>query len=263
MKMEELIEEGVHTSPLTLLSIKDKRLIDKINNYLPYSIGIEIECNKSPTFNIANFYNVPDIMDVSIDSNEQRFRIPNGLRGLICLFNICYELKLNSELNPDSGHHYHIDMTNTYHLLNNSIINKNEKWILNELNSWRYKGTYNTRQIHFNAGHNWMRFQSSFKTAEIRIGNMTFDYEVIIKRLIHACDIIQTLNKQLVDKETIVYTHPNIEQQKVRIKTIGCNNKVNYFSNKLSKLIHENTKSELNITDDDKKQIIDNRVIKI
>jgi hypothetical protein len=262
MQFEELIEDGINNCPLALLSIKDKDLINKINNYLPYSIGIEIECMKSPNFNLDNFLNIPDIINVSIDDNEQRFRIQNGLSGLICLYNICDELKINSELNPDSGHHYHIDMTNTYHLLSNEFIESNRYWILEELDKWEYKGTYNTRGVKFDSMHWWMRFQNGFKTAEIRIGNMTFDYEIIIKRLIHACNIIQRLNKQLIEKETIIYTKPNFEQLKTRIKYSKYNNKLDYLNNQLL-LLNKDNKETKETSNEEKRQIIKNRIIKI
>lgn len=257
MKIEELIEESIYTYPLALLSIKDKQLITKINEYLPYSIGIEIECNKSSNFNLNRFTNIPDIMSVNIDDYEQRFRIPNGLCGLICLYNICNELKVNSELNFGSGNHYHIDMTYTYHLLSDKFIKDNENWILKELDEWGYEGTYNRRTINFSANHNWMRFQNDFKTAEIRIGNMTFDYEVIVKRLIHACKIIRRLNLQLVNKEHITYNKPDFEKLKSTIKYTTYNSKLEYLTAQL-----QNFKENI-ITDEDKKQIIKNRIIQI
>ena len=257
MNMKEIIEEGVHTSPLTLLSIKDKDLIHTINNYLPYSIGIEIECNKSSNFDLNRFQNIPDIMEVDVDITEQRFRIPNGLSGLICLYNICNELKVNSELNPDSGHHYHVDMTNTYHLITSDIVKHTRDWMLNELDSWEYLGKYNARDITFTNNHNWVRFQDSFKTAEFRIGNMTFDYEVIVKRLIHACKIIQRLNKELTQFENILYNSPNIELLKLR-----SNNNTNIrLENLIRKL--SNFKQNVEVTNEEKKEIIKHRVIKI
>jgi hypothetical protein len=260
MKIEELIEEGVYTSPLALLSIKDNKLINKINEYLPYSIGIEIECGKLSNFSLSKFKNIPNILDVNIDDNEQRFRIPNGLCGLICLYNICNELKLNSSLNPASGHHYHIDMTYTYNLLSTEFIKSNKDWILTELDSWEYIGNYNYRNVEFNTNHNWVRFQECFRTAEFRIGNMTFDYEVIVKRLIHACKIIRKLNLQLIEKEHIIYTKPNFEQLKNTIKYITYNSKLDYLTAQLAS-IKQNTVTELN--NEEKKQIIKNRVIQI
>ncbi len=258
MNIKDVIEEGVYTSPLTLLSIKNKDLINSINNYLPYSIGIEIECNKSSNFSLDKFTTIPDILSVDIDDAEQRFRIPNGLSGLICLYNICNELKSNSELNPDSGHHYHIDMTNVYNLLNCKFIELNSNWILNELDTWGYKGTYNRRDVQFSTSHTWVRFQESFKTAEFRIGNMTFEYDIIVKRLIHASNIIQRLNKQLISYENIIFNKPNIELLKYRIEH-NTNSKLEYLINKLSKF----KESSIELNNDEKKEIIKNRIIKI
>jgi len=262
MKFEELIEVGVYTSPLALLSIKDAKVVDKINNYLPYSIGIEIECMKSPEFNLENFTSIPDIMDVKIDSEEQRFRIPNGLVGLICLYNICERLKINSELNPESGHHYHIDMTHTYDMLSNEFIKSNEDWILRELDTWEYGGTYNRRQIEFNCSHNWMRFQSDFKTAEIRIGNMTFDYDIIVRRLIHACQIIRKLNYKLVNQELLVFGKPDIHLLQSQVINAKYKSKMDYLMKQLASL-EEDSNNEVQSTEEQRKQVIKNRVIKI
>lgn len=259
MEHKELIEDGIYSCPLVLLSIKDKAILNTINDYFPYSIGIEIECGKSPNFELHNFLDIPNILEVNIDSNEQRFRIPNGLAGLICLYNICEELATNSEINPNSGHHYHVDMTNTYHLLSSDFISNNENWILKELDSWNYGGMYNVRRIEFSSSHHWVRFQREFKTAEFRIGNMTFDYSIIVKRLIHASSIIQRLNKQLVTIENITYIEPNFKELKSRIKYFKSNSKLQYLTNQLLSL-----KENLNIVSaEEQKQIVNNRIIKI
>ena len=210
MTQIELIEDAIYKYPLVLLTIQDEALIQIINDYLPYSIGIEIECPKSKDFNLSDFTSIPDIMEVNITSQEQRFRIPNGLAGLICLFTICEQLKINSELNPESGHHYHIDMTNGFDQLTDKYVRANADWMLKELNSWGYTGKYNTRKIELSMSTNWVRFQPSFKTAEFRIGNMTFDYSIIVKRLIHACQIIKRLKSPLVNDE-IIYKKSSVD----------------------------------------------------
>ena len=45
-KIDELIKRGVFNTPLLLLSIKNNDIKNICNYYLPYSVGIEIECNK-------------------------------------------------------------------------------------------------------------------------------------------------------------------------------------------------------------------------
>ena len=259
MTQIELIEDAIYKYPLVLLTIQDKKLIDQINKYLPYSIGIEIECDLSPNFDLDNFKNIPDIIEVRIDASEQRFRIPNGLSGMICLYNICEQLKVNSLLNLGSGHHYHVDMTNSFHALNANYIEDNEHWMLKELDTWGYTGSYNKRRVAFDMGHNWIRFQNEFKTAEFRIGNMTFDYEIIIKRLIHASQIITRLITPLNVNLDIKYKQPNIPNLET---IINCNNtKINTLYKQLEKL---NPKPI--VEDDDnvyRKEVIKNRVIKL
>ncbi len=203
MRKSELVKECVFHTPLVLLTTKDEEIIEEANKFLPFSTGFEIECNQLPNFDSSSFKIIPNILDVGIDSSEQRFRIPNGVNGLICLYNICEQLKLNSELNPKSGIHYHIDMTAWYDIVTQSFINSNAEWILKELDSWKYDGTFNSRTCQFNTNHNWVRFQESFKTAEIRIGEMTFDYELLVKRIVHANSIIKRLKAKLTDDEEV------------------------------------------------------------
>lgn len=201
MKKSELVKECVFHTPLVLLTTKDEEIIEEANKFLPFSTGFEIECNQLPNFDASGFKLIPNILDVGIDSYEQRFRIPNGVNGLICLYNICEQLKLNSELNSSSGIHYHIDMTSWYDLVNSSFIEKNSDWILKELDSWKYAGVFNSRTCKFDTNHNWVRFQSQFRTAEIRIGEMTFDYELLVKRIVHANSIMKRLKLKLTEDE--------------------------------------------------------------
>lgn len=160
---------------------------------LPFSIGIEIECDKLPTFNIEDFNNIPYILDVDIDSSEQRFRIPSGLKGLKCLYDISMMLYKNSLINVESGIHYHIDCTSFFDKITKDVLEENSKGILLELDDWEYKGTYNRREINFHMRHCWIRRQESFKTLECRIGEMTFDYKLLFLRIVHLSQIIKDL----------------------------------------------------------------------
>lgn len=180
-----VLEECVYNTPLALLELKDKDSIDYVNNLLPYSVGIEIECHRGPDYNIKFFEDIPNIMDVVVDGGEQRYRIPKGIDGMVCLYRLCILLKEYS-LMTDSGHHYHIDLEEI-NGINNTFLEKHSSWILKELEKWKYSGTYNKKRIG-----GWIR-RSHFPTLEFRIGNMTFEYDVIIKRLIHASDIVRRL----------------------------------------------------------------------
>src|SRR5687768_16362332 len=120
-----MIEDMAFNSPLSLLAIKDKQVIQYLNELIPYSRAFEIECDKSPVYSNEAFRNIPDIMDVNNSDFEQRYRIPNGLRGIICIYNISTQLKINSLLNPHSSIHYHTDCTDCYYNIS-SLIQKPE-----------------------------------------------------------------------------------------------------------------------------------------
>lgn len=208
--LSKTIQDCINYNPVALLKINSKALRDKIEDVLPYSTGFEIEC--SPKYNyqeqlyskleyVKVMESIENIVHVNCDSSEQRFRIPKGINGLICLQEISKNLIKYCELNPLSGIHYHIDFTDCYDDLNSKFISENSSWMLEELDSWNYKGTYNRRNCQFDTSHHWIRFQSSFKTMEIRIGEMTFDYQLLLKRILHANEIARKLKSILGTRE--------------------------------------------------------------
>ncbi len=89
--------------------------------------------------------------------------------------------------------HYHIDCTDCYRTIRNHVDSYpcEGNWILDELDSWGYKGTYNGRRIG-----GWLR-ANSLETLEYRCGEMTFDYQDLIKNIIHANDITKRLKKEI------------------------------------------------------------------
>lgn len=206
------------------LSILDPDVIEVADYLLPYSVGFEIECfmKNEATFPKKDFADIPNIMHTQIDSSEQRFRIPNGIEGLICLEDITLLLKQHSLLDPDSGIHYHIDCTDSYDMFNSELIKTHEPWILLELEQWDYKGNYNKKRCAFDGSANWLRFQSSYKTAEFRIGEMTFEYSTILTRMIHACDIISRLKNYAVN-EYVQKHNPILQYKKENINEILTN----------------------------------------
>lgn len=169
--------------------------------YLPHSIGIEIECgyNKSIDLDIIKeeWSKLPIMEKNSPNDRENKFRISNGKNGLIGLFEISNYCKQYLLLNEDSGIHYHVDAPwvkegNDLYLpenLNEFVKN----FILQELDSWDYKGTYNTRNISYNSKGNWVNMRSYFGTVEYRIGEMTFDYPLLLKRILHISKLTEYL----------------------------------------------------------------------
>jgi hypothetical protein len=211
--LSKTIQDCINYNPVALLKINSKVLLEKIDDILPYSTGFEIECSPRSKYNrteniahkdleyVKAFKSIENIIDVNCDSSEQRFRIPPGLKGLICLQEISKNLIKYCELNPQSGIHYHIDFTDLYEDLSSDFVKKNSVWILKELEEWNYRGSFNTKDCQFNTGTFWVRFQRDFKTMEIRIGEMTFDYKLLLKRILHANEIARKLKSILGTKE--------------------------------------------------------------
>lgn len=263
MKKEEenIIKRAIDNQPLKLLTLaRDLESISYIDSYLPFSIGIEFESPQNENFDIGRFTSIPNIMAVDCDSAEQRLRIPSGILGMICLWHITEALAINCDLNPLSGIHYHVDMTENYHLLNDRNVLDNKDWMLKELDKWKYPGAYNRRDIKFNCNHNWMRFQYEFKTAEIRIGEMSFDYSILIKRIIHLCSIIKQLSNNIGGR--IKYKRPIIINNPIGlisyqyVKGLVVNENLINLQNKLKKL-----KTEQDIIEEDIEAIMNRRII--
>lgn len=187
------LEEALLISP-ELVESHDKRF-DISNELIPYSTGFEIECivNKQEPFR-----NINNLVDFSYsEGGEVRFRIKKGFEGFQTLFEISKNLNNHAHLNPESGIHYHIDFTDIWNNDTTEIIKDcidfNKEWILNELESWNYTGSYNRRDITF-YGHTWIRF-NSLGTMEFRLGNMTFDYKELCNKIIHANSIAKRFKK--------------------------------------------------------------------
>lgn len=160
------------------------------DHYLPHDTGIEIECSTTKEWKKELFDEIPDLVSNDSTDGEQRFRIPSGLKGFRCLYNIC-ELLKQTCLYSHSGIHYHIDMRHTYKSIVNQAFMKNtEDYIIKELESWDYKGTYNSKRLG-----SWYRFQAGYETIELRVGEMTFDYNTMCKRIVHGHYIVKILEK--------------------------------------------------------------------
>jgi hypothetical protein len=181
-----VVEDIVYTNPSLLLNFDQYEKLGLL--YLPYSVGIEFECDQKSTYNLEVFKNISNIMAVDVDNAEQRYRIPNGINGLICLFDLSLKLKEYSLLN--GGIHFHVDFTDNPECITQENVDCHKEWILTELDSWEYGGTYNKRDIAINS-RKWVRFNTygSKTTMEFRMMNQTFEYSMLAKRIIHGCNI--------------------------------------------------------------------------
>lgn len=201
---KELILKCIYENPLVLLAFKNQESIDYINSFLPYSTGFEIECNKLLIYDKKNFASIPNILDVNPSDNEQRFRIPNGIRGFICLYFIAQALKTNCSLNTGSGVHYHVDCVDIFKDMNNdTFIAANNDWIIEELIEWKTALDINSHNAKCSQGRAWVRYAYEHRTIEIRIGEMSFEYEVLVKRIIDSNRIVKKLKGKLLDSKEL------------------------------------------------------------
>jgi len=191
----ENINDVIKICPI-VLDKEDKDVQDLALFYLPYSTGFEIECECKEDVNKFEFQKL-QLLHLDINSSEQRFRIQNGIEGLCQLYNIAKLLPTSMYFNDESGIHYHIDCTDIYDKLNKDLIKDMSEYILNELDTWEYKGTYNSRKCEFSEDRNYTRFKSLTKTMEFRIGEMTFDYEVLFKRITHCNSIVREIKNKI------------------------------------------------------------------
>ena len=260
--MSDIIDNGLRELINTslVLIILPNEIISSIDKFLPYSTGFEIECNQLDSFDLKNFKMIPDIMHIDCDSSEQRFRIPNGTKGLICLYNICEQLRTSCSLNPKSGIHYHIDFTDCFDKITKSSIAKNSAWILDELDKWNTADPSYNRQCQLDS-RCWVQFQSQFKTMEVRIGEMSFDYKVLVERIIDCNRIAKKLKDILGCTKGIIYSP--IDNKKAIVQQFE-RNKVS--DSTIKNLRKQLAKYETDTTQEvkvDIKSIIDSRNVKL
>lgn len=158
--------------------------------------------------------------------HEVRFRIDPGVRGLYQLFRISEFLNNNFHFNSLSGIHYHIDCTrsimiekygsktvvkNVFDILLNfhEQSHRDERFlfyensILKRLDNWNYSGGFNSRYVSMSK--EWVKLHSTYRTVEIRIGEMTFDYQLLLRRIYDCCRIVRRWQNHAVEyyvKET-------------------------------------------------------------
>ena len=247
-----MLLDTILENPIPLLEIKDKKVLEAIDNLLPFSSAFESECFDS-NFRKEEFKKIPDIMNVSGGYGEVRFRIPPGLKGLICLYNISIELKKQCELNLGSGNHYHVDCTDIWDFITLEHIRELESYLLTELDTWNYKGTYNSRGIYGknSCSGTWIRF-NDLRTMEYRIGEMTFDCSLLAKRIIHC-------NKLTSDfKLLVLESNSSIRVKRLTLELQSLHNKLkSYKKEEEDKLL-----SNINFGDLGK-EVIKTRVISI
>lgn len=208
----KLVERAMF-APLALFSIRNRDMLNYIKEFLPYSVGFEIECNRGDNYNYEDFKNIPYIMGYpsQYDSSEFRFRIPYGYLGLVALYFITEACKKNLTLNEGSGVHYHVDLTDCWDI----IEAKGQQELVKELeengegaklidmldSSVHFGGRYN-KKIGIGKGH-WMGLRDGHRTMEFRTGQMTFEYNEIAKCIISANHVIRKFKNYLMGEDIV------------------------------------------------------------
>jgi len=193
----KMVKDAVRQCPLPLLSLKENKLSELANSFIKYSVGIEVEVNTKDLDALKEDILLKNMILCYLDPQEVRFRTFTGIVGLIDVYNICELLKKHCLFNSQSGIHYHIDFTDRPEIVKNF-----DHWmytfkrleLLKQLDSWNYKGSYNKRAVTWNKT-SWVSTRSNFNTFEFRIGEMTFDYQLMIKRIIHLQNICHKIKK--------------------------------------------------------------------
>jgi hypothetical protein len=197
MKAFKAMRGAIYSCPSLLLDMPSKyrRIAD---NYLPVESGIEIEAVVKEGKRVSEFNQKLSAIsgisqyNQSSDTNEVRIRICGGIAGMLALEQALELVKDYYDLNPKSGIHYHVSFSMTSYLGSNFTKN-NKEWVLNSLKCWNYTGTYNQWTI--SRAKEAVRIHEAYDTIEYRIGEMSFDYSLIMKRLVHAQSITRGLRE--------------------------------------------------------------------
>lgn len=189
---------------------------------MPYQTGIEIECHCSDPWKLdTDLRKIDGIIENNSDSKEIRFRVAAGINGMIALEAALGLITKICMLNPGSGIHYHIDCRESFYDVRDYTykISREDNWILKALDSWNYQGKYNSRSMGERKTH-WVRICPTYETLEFRIGEMTFNYAVILKRIISAQAIVRGIKKLSVTSPKRTKSNLEKKQQIRKIKKL-------------------------------------------
>lgn len=223
----EVIKEAIYNNPTVLLNLNNNIVNDHIDSFLPFSMGFEFEADnyEKSSFKTEYFTSIPDIMNADFDYNEHRYRIPTGLKGLVCLFTLCETLKKHTILDLDSSIHYHTDLTDIYdNMIESKHYGQEIGSIQEKLKEW---GTAKN----LDSINGWCKL-NSLKTLEIRIGEPTYDYSIIIKRVFSCTEIARDLK---IKYGSNIYRLENLNKKLEQLRTVSAINNTVVDFNKVVK----------------------------
>ena len=262
----ESIKEKLFASPLLLLRecLENSEVLELCNSFLPYSVGIEIEASLVPDFNKhlskLDFY----CLDKNIYPSEQTFRIPNGYKGLICLELFSLYLK-KYQINTNSGNHYHIDCTDNYEKVFIAIKSETE-FVLGELDKWETGDKVNERKIVKNTKFSYCNLRTNFKTAEFRIGELTCEFPLLLKRISHLSYIIKTVRERHNLSNVLVYDNNITIKYLLNQIEINDNEYIDFINKQKLELINKRKQNKKELKEIigglPNKEFLNNKVIK-
>lgn len=191
----KMVRDAVRQFPLPLLNYSEE--IKKIaDDMLPYTVGMEISINGNSEFEKTMKENSHLFHKIDyLTSREPQVCLKTGLDGFIGLWKLCEILKKTCQLNPRAGIHYNVGREPQ-----RLSQRRDYSWVLSALDSWNYTGDYNLRAVNSDRGkdHVWVNLNrckgwQDDGIAEFRIGEMTFDYELMVKRILHCTNIMRKL----------------------------------------------------------------------
>lgn len=189
------IKELLYSNPNLLLSLPLGEAVGR--KCLPFSLGFEFECHQGENYDLGVFKSIPNIMAVSVGGTEQRYRIPSGLKGLICLFDIANNMKIYSLLNEQSGIHIHVNFTDCDKPVTDSFLEEISPWLLSELDQYdEHPDGYNKRKIG-RTKCNWVKACTGYGTWEFRVFRQTFEYSRLLDYAIHLSELAVEIKTRL------------------------------------------------------------------
>lgn len=210
-----MIRKAVRTNPKVLTALKDPKKIAYANSFLPKDTGIEFEValiHDNTAEGLYRYYIKSNHIDYSLVRNtmtgfnrdtasypEKRFRIKNGVQGMIQLFNISLFMTKYGLLNEKSVIHMHVGteiipktkyswMTSTSSPI--EVTNLAKKYL--HLFDPSMHDLHNRSEL---TKQNWINFNSRYNTLEYRGIPLSFKYSHLIRYAIICQNITQFVNK--------------------------------------------------------------------
>lgn len=187
-----------------------------INSMLPVDTGFEFESYGRVAIPSESVYilcrniNAVDIschLDGDDGGHENKVRIRAGVDGAITLWKFLNLLKERTRFNDKGCIHYHVGIRDFYTYIPSQVRYGNSnttEWakfqrliepILQELDTWGYQEEISGSQRRRISECKWsyVRIHPGHYTAEFRIGEPSYDYQTVMKRVIHIHQLVKKM----------------------------------------------------------------------